>query len=185
MFAPKWQLALTLLRQVRSAGFTVTAVVGDAECGNNATLRRVLHRAKLPYALGVLSDLHVFVGTPVLDAPAPLTGRGRGDSSPGATTSRPPGAPAFVPSESHQRTIGVRNDDSHPKSSCSANGNWRAAIASGTTWWICRPRHRSVPWSSSPISALRSNSSINSSRTSSDSILSKAAACRNGNAMSS
>ena len=30
-FAPKWQLALTLLRQVRSAGFTVTAVVGDAE----------------------------------------------------------------------------------------------------------------------------------------------------------
>ena len=55
---------LTLLRQVRAAGFTVTAVVGDAEFGDNATLRRTLHRAKLPYALGVSSDLKVFLGTP-------------------------------------------------------------------------------------------------------------------------
>lgn len=70
-FAPKWQLALTLLRQVRAAGITVTAVLGDAEFGNNATLRRTLHRAKLPYALGVSSDLTVFVGTPVLEPPAP------------------------------------------------------------------------------------------------------------------
>ena len=75
-FAPKWQLALTLLRQVRAAGFTVTAVAGDAEFGDNATLRRMLHRAKLPYALGVSSDLTVFLGTPVLEAP-PLTGIGR------------------------------------------------------------------------------------------------------------
>ncbi len=63
-FAPKWQLALTLLRQVRAAGFTLTAVVGDAEFGDNATLRRTLHRAQLPYALGVSSDLKVFLGTP-------------------------------------------------------------------------------------------------------------------------
>ena len=42
-FAPKWQLVLTLLRQVRAAGFTLTAVVGDAEFGDNATLRRTLH----------------------------------------------------------------------------------------------------------------------------------------------
>jgi SRSO17 transposase len=77
VFEPKWQLALTLLRQVRAAGFTVTAVVGDAEFGDNATLRRVLHRAKLPYAVGVSSDLKVFLGTPVLEAPAPLTGKGR------------------------------------------------------------------------------------------------------------
>ena len=76
-FAPKWQLALTLLRQVRAAGFTVTAVAGDAEFGDNATLRRTLHRAKLPYALGVSSDLKVFLGTPVLEAPPPLTGKGR------------------------------------------------------------------------------------------------------------
>jgi SRSO17 transposase len=76
-FAPKWQLALTLFRQVRAAGFTVTAVVGDAEFGDNATLRRTLHRAKLPYALGVSSDLTVFLGTPALERPPPLTGKGR------------------------------------------------------------------------------------------------------------
>ena len=68
---------MTLLRQVRAAGFTVTAVVGDAEFGDNATLRRTLHRAKLPYALGVSSDVTVFLGTPALEAPPPLTGKGR------------------------------------------------------------------------------------------------------------
>ena len=76
-FAPKWRLALTLLRQVRAAGFTLTAVVGDAEFGDNATLRRTLHRAKLPYALGVSSDLKVFLGTPRLESPPPLVGKGR------------------------------------------------------------------------------------------------------------
>jgi SRSO17 transposase len=76
-FAPKWQLALTLLRQARAAGFTVTAVLGDAEFGDNATLRRTLHRATLPYALGVSSDLTVFLGTPVLEVPPPLPGKGR------------------------------------------------------------------------------------------------------------
>ncbi|MGH9161133.1 MAG: IS701 family transposase [Vicinamibacteraceae bacterium] len=75
-FQPKWQLALTLWRQVRAAGFDLTAVVGDAEFGDNATLRRTFHRAKLPYALGV-SDLKVFVGTPVLTAPRPVFGKGR------------------------------------------------------------------------------------------------------------
>jgi SRSO17 transposase len=41
VFEPKWQLALTLLRQVGAAGFTITAVGGDAEFGDNATLRRL------------------------------------------------------------------------------------------------------------------------------------------------
>ncbi len=81
-FEPKWQLALTLLRQVRAAGFTVTAVVGDAEFGNNATLRATLHRAQLPYALGVSCDLKVFLGTPALTAPPPQTGRGRPPTRP-------------------------------------------------------------------------------------------------------
>jgi SRSO17 transposase len=52
-FQEKRRLALTLLRQVRTSGITVTAVLGDAEFGDNATLRRTLHRATLPYALGV------------------------------------------------------------------------------------------------------------------------------------
>jgi SRSO17 transposase len=76
-FQPKWQLALLLWRQVRAAGFEITGVVGDAEFGTNATLRRTLHRAQVPYALGVASDLKVFVGTPTLRAPAPRTGTGR------------------------------------------------------------------------------------------------------------
>jgi SRSO17 transposase len=74
---PKWQLALTLLRQVRASGITVTAVLGDAEFGESATLRRALHRAQLPYALGVSSTLTVFMGTPALVAPDPHAGTGR------------------------------------------------------------------------------------------------------------
>ena len=77
VFQEKWRLALTLLRQVRTSGITVTAVLGDAEFGDNATLRRALHRAKLPYALGVSSTLTVFLGTPALTEPAPLVGKGR------------------------------------------------------------------------------------------------------------
>jgi SRSO17 transposase len=62
---------------VRTSGIAVTAVLGDAEFGDNATLRRTLHRAKLPYALGVSSTLTVFPGIPALTAPAPLVGKGR------------------------------------------------------------------------------------------------------------
>jgi SRSO17 transposase len=76
-FQPKWQLALTLLRQVRAAGITVTAVLGDAEFGDIATLRRTLHRARLPYALGVSSTLKLFLGTPTVLTPPPLIGKGR------------------------------------------------------------------------------------------------------------
>jgi SRSO17 transposase len=76
-FQGKWRLALTLLRQVRTSGIRVTAVLGDAEFGDNATLRRALHRAKLPYALGVSSTLTVFKGTRALTDPVPLVGKGR------------------------------------------------------------------------------------------------------------
>ena len=79
---PKWQLALTLLRQVRASGITVTAVLGDAEFGESATLRRTLHRARLPYALGVSSTLKIFVGTPALLAPVSSGRLGRPRSRP-------------------------------------------------------------------------------------------------------
>ncbi len=75
-FQEKWRLALTLLRQIRAAGFDVTAVLGDAEFGDNATLRRTLHRLKLPYALGISSTLTVFRGTPPVAVPPPKPGRG-------------------------------------------------------------------------------------------------------------
>lgn len=77
-FQEKWRLALTLLRQIRAAGFEVTAVLGDAEFGDNATLRRTLHRLKLPYALGISSTVTVFRGTPDVTVPAsPVHGRPR------------------------------------------------------------------------------------------------------------
>jgi SRSO17 transposase len=75
-FQEKWRLALTLLRQIRAAGFEVTAVLGDAEFGDNATLRRTLHRLHLPYALGVSSTLTAFRGTPRVAVPPPKPGRG-------------------------------------------------------------------------------------------------------------
>lgn len=76
-FQEKWRLALTLLRQIRAAGFQLTAVLGDAEFGDNATLRRTLHRFKLPYALGISSTLTVFRGTPRVAVPARTHGRSR------------------------------------------------------------------------------------------------------------
>jgi len=63
-FQEKWRHALTLFRQVRAAGFRITAVLGDAEFGDNSTLRTMIHRAGLPYAFGVSSTLSVFIGTP-------------------------------------------------------------------------------------------------------------------------
>ena len=75
-FQEKWRLALTLLRQVRAAGIGVTAVLADAEFGDNSTLRDYLHRAGMPYAVGVSATLTVFLGTPTLVPPRP-TRRGR------------------------------------------------------------------------------------------------------------
>lgn len=58
-FQEKWRLAITLLRQARAAGLRITAVLGDAEFGDNRTLRQHLHRSRLDYALGVSSTLTV------------------------------------------------------------------------------------------------------------------------------
>lgn len=65
-FQEKWGLALTLLRRTLAAGLRVTAVVADAEYGDNSTVRQALHRARLPYALGISPTLTVFLGTPTL-----------------------------------------------------------------------------------------------------------------------
>jgi SRSO17 transposase len=75
-FQEKWRLALTLLRQVRAAQVRVTAVLADAEFGDNSRLRDYLHRVGLRYAVGISSTLTVFRGTPVLCAPHPIR-RGR------------------------------------------------------------------------------------------------------------
>jgi SRSO17 transposase len=77
-FQEKWRQALTLLRQVRASGFTVTGVLADAEFGDNRVFRGMLHRLRLPYALGISSHLTVFLGTPRLQTGRPaLRGRPR------------------------------------------------------------------------------------------------------------
>ena len=68
-FQEKWRLALTLVRQIRAAKFRITAVLGDADFGDNAMLRRALHRWQVPYALGISSTLTVFRGTPAVAVP--------------------------------------------------------------------------------------------------------------------
>jgi SRSO17 transposase len=67
-FQEKWRQALLLLRQVRASGFRVTGVLADAEFGNNRLFRGMLHRLRLPYAVGISSNLTVFLGTPRLQA---------------------------------------------------------------------------------------------------------------------
>jgi SRSO17 transposase len=63
-FQEKWRLALTLLRQIRASGIKVTAVLADAEFGDNSLFRAMLHRLRLPYAVGISSDVSAFPGTP-------------------------------------------------------------------------------------------------------------------------
>jgi SRSO17 transposase len=65
-FQEKWRLALTLVRRTRAAGVTLTAVVADAEYGDNSTVRQTLHRLHVPYALGISPTLTMFRGTPRL-----------------------------------------------------------------------------------------------------------------------
>jgi SRSO17 transposase len=76
-FQEKWRHALRLLRQVRAAGFVLTAVIGDAEFGDVTVFRAALHRLRLPYALGISSTLTVFIRRPRLVGPVPREGRGR------------------------------------------------------------------------------------------------------------
>jgi SRSO17 transposase len=78
-FQQRWRLALTLLRQVRASGIVITAVLADAEFGDNRMFRGMLHRLRLPYAVAVSTHLRAFLGTPALHtsraAPGPHTRR--------------------------------------------------------------------------------------------------------------
>lgn len=76
-FQEKWRLALTLLRRARAAGIALTAVVADAGFGDVSAFREILHQLKLPYALGVSSQLTVFLGTPRVGVPAATGRRGQ------------------------------------------------------------------------------------------------------------
>jgi SRSO17 transposase len=69
-FQEKWRLALTLLRHARAAGLTLTAVLADAEFGDVTAFRAALHRLRLPYAVGISSQLTVFTTRPRVTPPA-------------------------------------------------------------------------------------------------------------------
>ncbi|MBA2354425.1 MAG: IS701 family transposase [Acidobacteria bacterium] len=146
VFRPKGQLALTLWRQVRAAGFDITAVVGDAEFGNNATLRRALHRAKLPYALGVSSDLTVFLGTPRLVAPPAGTGKGRPRTRPllpPDTTTIEARAWAATQPPRQWRLVSWRNGTHAPRRArfCATRvtpaHDWRERRLAPEVWLLC------------------------------------------------
>ena len=129
-----------------------------------------VHRAPVALCVGDVRPIFkVFLGTPVLEAPAPLTGKGRprtrrrvaaadahhrsarvgGHANAAtvatrlvrATVRTPRGAPASVHPVTPAHDWRAEHD-SRPKSGCSANANWRAATASATTWSI--PAHRLV-----------------------------------------
>ena len=82
-FQQKWRQALTLLRQMRASGFTITAVLADAEFGDNRIFRGMLHRLRLPYAVGVSTHLTAFLGTPRLQAPRSTPGPHKRHLAPG------------------------------------------------------------------------------------------------------
>ena len=68
-FQEKWRLALTLVRRVRAAGYTLTCVIADAGYGDIDGLRTALDRSKLHYVVGISSKTTVFHGTPAVRAP--------------------------------------------------------------------------------------------------------------------
>jgi SRSO17 transposase len=73
-FRKKWELALQLLQQVRASGITLTGVLSDSGYGDATALRTALHRLKLPYGLGISDTLTVFLESPQLVPPRPVTG---------------------------------------------------------------------------------------------------------------
>jgi SRSO17 transposase len=75
-FDAKWRQALRLVRQIRAAGFALSAVIADAEFGDVTTFRAALHRLRVPYALGISSHLTVFTTRPRVQRP-PANRRGR------------------------------------------------------------------------------------------------------------
>lgn len=71
----KWRQALTLLRQVRASGLTITGVLADAAFGDIRAFRAQLHRLRLPYAVGVSTHVKAFRGIPRLRGPRDLPGK--------------------------------------------------------------------------------------------------------------
>jgi len=153
-FQEKWRLALTLLRQIRASGFEVTAVVGDAEFGDNSTLRRTLHRWRVPYALGISSNVTVFLGTPTLRPPPPLVGLGRPRTQrllPPTATARTVAKVAAEQPSRRWRTVSWRNGTNRPWRARFAAvrvtpaHDWRERRLAAEVWLLCERDLGSTP----------------------------------------
>lgn len=142
-FQEKWRLALTLWRQSRAAGLTFTAVVADAEYGDNATIRRTFHRAHVPYAFGISPTITVFRGTPTLrinrTQPRPRNRRaGWPDQTPVSVR-----ALSDALSERAWRRVSWRNGDHAPWAADFAAvrvtpaSDWRRRHLAPEVWLLC------------------------------------------------
>jgi len=107
-FQEKWRHALTLVRQVRASGITVTGVLADAEFGDVTAFRTALHRWGLAYAVGISSQHTVFRGHPAL-VPPPSTLRGRPRTRPTLPSGTRPEPVAALVAAARWRTIRWRN----------------------------------------------------------------------------
>ena len=203
-FQEKWRLALTLLRRTRAAGVTLTAVVADAEYGDNRTVRQALHRLRLPYAVGISPNLTVFRGTPTLrrdrQQPPPRNRRdGWPDQEPVGVSSLSDGlsrarVAARRMAQWHQSALGRRlrgasgsrrpptggSAGSPPRCGCSASAGSGRPAAANTTSSRCPPRRRSRRWCGWRTTGGPSNSTTRISRRSSASTTSKGGAIRGG-----
>jgi len=65
-FRKKWELALDLIDLVRSWGLPPQVTLADAGYGDITEFRRGLERRRLPYAVGVTSQVRVWVEPPLL-----------------------------------------------------------------------------------------------------------------------
>lgn len=168
-FQEKWRLALTLLRQIRASGFEVTAVVGDAEFGDNTTLRRTLHRWGVPYALGISSNVTVFLGTPTLRPPPPLVGLGRPRTQrllPPQATARPVANVAVGQARRQWRTVSWRNGTHRPWRArftavrVTPAHDWRERRLAPEIWLLCERDLGSTPRTKYYFVALPASASL-------------------------
>jgi len=152
-FQEKWRLALTLLRRIPAARFEITAVLADAEFGDNARFRGYLHRARLPYAVGVSSTLTAFRGTPRLRPPR-LPRQGPGKPRPSLPSDTRPIAVAAIAAAlppRQWRRVTWRNGRGRPWQAefaavrVTPAHDWRRYQLAPEVWLLCERRGTETP----------------------------------------
>lgn len=149
----KWELALTLLREIRAAGIELTAVLSDSGYGDATAFRTALHRLKLAYGLGISCTLTVFLARPDWRAPRVVAGSRQrrpratlGAGTPGPVTVQA-AADALPPTAWHRVTWRVA-DQPDRAARCAAlrvtpAHDWTRTRPLPEIWLLCeRPEDR-------------------------------------------